>query len=77
VLLYGRLRLGAGRKTVTVQRQLPGGAFKTIGTLRIDGRSAFTRTIAHTPGSRYRLGYPAPTGKRKSSIAIKPVAAAR
>ena len=77
VLLYGRLRLGAGRKTVTVQRQLPGGAFKTIGTLRIDGRSAFTRTIAHTPGSAYRLGYPAPTGKRRSSIAIKPVAAAR
>jgi hypothetical protein len=77
VLIFGRLRLGAGIKTVTLQRQLPRGAWKTIDTLRIDGRSAFTRTIAHTPGSAYRLGYPAHDGRRRSSIAIKPVPAAR
>jgi hypothetical protein len=45
--------------------------------LKVDGRSAFTRTISHTPGSLYRLGYPRADGRRKSSIAIKPVAAAR
>jgi hypothetical protein len=77
VLIYGRLRLGAGRKTVTLQRQRPGGSWQKIDTLRIDGRSAFTRTIAHAAGTVYRLGYPAVGGKRKSSISIKPVAAAR
>ena len=77
VLIYGRLRLGAGRRTVTLQRQRPRGAWQKIGTLRIDGRSAFTRTIAHTPGTAYRLGYPRADGRRKSSIAIKPVAPPR
>ena len=76
VLIFGRLRLGAGTRTVTVQRQLPRGTWKTIDTLKIDGRSAFTRTISHTPGSLYRLGYPRADGRRTSSIAIKPVAAA-
>ncbi|MDX6677820.1 MAG: hypothetical protein QOE31_1872 [Solirubrobacteraceae bacterium] len=62
VLIYGRLRLGAGRRTVTLQRQRPGGAWKTI---------------AHVPGSQYRLGFPASRGPRKTSIAIKPVPADR
>jgi hypothetical protein len=77
VLLFGRLRLGAGKKTVTIQRLVPDGAWERIDTLRIDGRSSFTRTIAHVAGSRYRLGYPAPKGPRKNSIAIKPVPAVR
>jgi hypothetical protein len=77
VLLYGRLRLGAGTKTITLQRQRPRRGWERIGTLKIDGRSAFQRTIAHTPGSRYRLGYPTPGGRRTSSVAIKPVAASR
>ncbi len=75
VLLFGRLRLGAGKQTVTVQRLVPRGAWKRIDTLKIDGRSSFTRTIAHVPGSQYRLGYPGPRGPRKNSIAVKPVAA--
>jgi hypothetical protein len=75
VLLFGRLRLGAGKRTVSVQRKLPGGGWEKIDTLKIDGRSSFTRTIAHVPGAQYRLGYPSRTGKRLSSIAIKPVAA--
>ena len=77
VLLFGRLRLGAGRKTITVQRLVPGGSWKKIDTLKIDGRSSFTRTIAHVPGAQYRLGYPGPHGPRKNSIAIKPVPAAK
>jgi hypothetical protein len=75
VLIYGRLRLGAGRRTVTLQRRRRAGPWKKIGTLKLDGRSAFTRTIAHVAGASYRLGYPAPGGRRKSSIAIKPVPA--
>jgi hypothetical protein len=77
VLIFGRLRLGPGIKTVTLQRQAPHGAWEKIDTLRLDGRSAFTRTIAHTPGSAYRLGYPALGGRRRSSIAITPAPAAR
>jgi hypothetical protein len=76
VLLYGRLRLGAGVRTVTVQRQVPRGAWATIDRLKIDGRSAFTRTIPHIRGAQYRLGYPAPNGKRRSGIAIRPRPAA-
>ncbi len=75
-LLFGRLRLGAGKKTITVQRLIPRGTWKTIDTLKVDGRSSFTRTIAHVPGSQYRLGYPGPKGPRRTSIAIKPVPAA-
>jgi hypothetical protein len=75
VLLYGRLRLGAGLKSITLQRQRPHHGWERIATLRVDGRSAFQRTIAHVPGALYRLGYPARGGRRASSIAIKPVAA--
>jgi hypothetical protein len=77
VLLYGRLRLGAGIKSITLQRQRPRHGWEKIATLRIDGRSAFQRTIAHAPGTLYRLGYPSRDGRRKSSIAITPVAASR
>ena len=77
VLLYGRLRLGAGVRTVTVQRLVPRGTWRRIDTLKVDGRSAFTRTIPHVAGAQYRLGYPAPGAKRRSSIAIRPRPAAR
>jgi hypothetical protein len=77
VVIFGRLRLGAGIRTVTLQAQRRGGAWKKIDTLRIDGRSAFTRTIAHVPGTQYRLGYPAAGGRRTSSIAIKPATIGR
>jgi len=77
VLLYGRLRLGAAKRTVTVQRRRPQQGWERIDSLKLDGRSSFTRTIAHVPGSLYRLGYPRADGKRKSSLAIRPVPAAR
>jgi len=77
VLLYGRLRLGAGPKVLVLQRQVAGGAWQRLGRLTIDGRNAFRRTIAHRPGASYRLTYPAPDGKRRNGLAIKPVPAAR
>ena len=77
VLLYGRLRLGPGPKVLVLQRQLPGGSWKRLGRLKIDGRHSFERTIAHRGGASYRMTYPAADGKRRTGLAIKPVPAAR
>ena len=73
VLLYGRLRLGAGRKAIVLQRQLPRGRWKLLGRLTVDGRASFQRTFRHVPGAQYRLSYPGPAGKRATSMGLKPV----
>ncbi|MGH2942983.1 MAG: hypothetical protein ACRDLN_09480, partial [Solirubrobacteraceae bacterium] len=73
VLLYGRLRLGAGRKVVVLQRRVKGGAWRQVERLRVDGRASFQRTIAHTPGSLYRIVYPGPKRARTAGLALKPV----
>ncbi|MEA2222790.1 MAG: hypothetical protein QOH83_1166 [Solirubrobacteraceae bacterium] len=75
VLLYGRLRLGAGPKVVVLQRQVKGEPWKRVERLVVDGRASFQRTIGHTPGAVYRLTYPGPKGPRKSSLPLKPVPA--
>ena len=77
VLVYGRLRLGAGPKVVVLQRQVGGGAWTRIERLAIDGRRAFERSIVHKPGASYRLTWPGADGKRARGLAIKPVPAAR
>ena len=77
VLLYGRLRLGAGVKTVLLQRQIRLGRWRTIARLAIDGRAAFQRTFAHEPGTLYRLTYPAADGTRQRGLPIKPVPVGR
>jgi hypothetical protein len=77
VLLYGRLRLGRGVRTVVLQRELPRDRWRALERLRIDGRSAFERTIAHRPGALYRLMYPDDKGHRQRGLPIKPVPAAR
>jgi hypothetical protein len=77
VLLYGRLRLGPGRKVVVLQRRVGGARWGTLGRLTIDGRASFQRTFRHARGAQYRLTYPAPAGKRTSSMALRPVPADR
>jgi hypothetical protein len=77
VLVYGRLRLGAGPKVVVLQRQVAGGPWTRVERLRIDGRRAFERSIVHRPGASYRLTYPGAGGKRARGLAIKPVPAPR
>lgn len=72
VLLYGRLRLGAGRKVVVLQRQVKRGPWKRIGRLAVDGRASFQRTFTHRPGARYRLTYPSPAGPRRAGLALRP-----
>ena len=75
VLLYGRLRLGAGRKAIVLQRRLGSGPWRRLDRLRIDGRASFQRTYAHRPGAEYRLTYPSPQGPRRAGLALKPVPA--
>jgi hypothetical protein len=77
VLLYGRLRLHPGPRTVLLERQLPRDRWRLVERLRIDGRAAFTRTIAQRPGAAYRLTYPDLEGRRQHGLAIKPVPAVR
>ena len=75
VMLYGRLRLGAGPKAIVLQRRLSGGRWKRLGRLTVDGRASFQRTFRHVPGAQYRLSYPGPVGRRATSMGLKPVRA--
>ena len=77
VLLYGRLRLGPGPKTILLQRQRPQRAWRTVQRLQIDGRSAFQRTLPHVAGTLYRMTYPGLDGIRQRGLPTKPVPAGR
>ncbi len=77
VLLYGRLRLGPGVKTILLQRQRRSGPWRTLLRLQIDGRSAFQKTIAHQAGSLYRITYPGLDGIRQRGLPTKPVPVGR
>ncbi len=73
VLLYGRLRLGAGPKVVVVQRRVRGGRWTRVARIRMDGTASFTRTIRHRGGALYRLTYPSPAGPRAAGPSVRPV----
>jgi hypothetical protein len=77
VLLYGRLRLGPGVKTILLQRQVRLGRWRTLQRMAIDGRAAFERTFAHEQGAVYRLTYPDAAGVRQRGLPIKPVPVGR
>lgn len=77
VMLYGRLRLGPGRKVIALQRRVKRGRWTELRRMRIDGRASFERTLRHVPGSEYRMTYTSPQGPRTSSMALKPVRAGR
>ena len=77
VLVYGRLRLGPGRRVVDLQRQAEGGSWTRIARLAVDGRASFQRTFGHKRGASYRIAYRGPDGKRRSGLAVKAVPAAR
>ena len=76
VMLYGRLRLGAGRKVIVLQRKVGDGRWTRLERLSLDGRASFQRTYRHRPGAEYRLTYPRPKGPRRAGLAIKPVRSA-
>ena len=77
VLLYGRLRLGPGRKVVVLQRRVRAGRWKQLRRVKVDGRASFQRTFSHRRGAQYRLTYPSPAGRRAAGLALKPVAIGR
>ena len=77
VLVYGRLRLGPGRRIVVLQRRVEGRRWTRIARLAVDGRSSFQRTFLHRRGAAYRITYAGPDGKRRSGLAVKAVPAAR
>lgn len=72
VLLYGRLRLGPGKKVVALQRRYKGGPWRRIERLDVDGRSAFRRTLRHRPGTTYRLTYPGAGKRRSRGLELRP-----
>ena len=82
VLLYGRLRLGAAKQALTLQRRVGKGKggledWRTIARFTIGGQAAFTRTVRHRRDAIYRLTYPESAGRRKNGLAIRPLPARR
>jgi len=73
VLLWGRLRLGAGAKTITIQRGRPGRTWRTLRTLTVDGQSAFSLRTSFVPGRHYRLRWTRADGTPAKGLAIKVV----
>lgn len=73
VLLYGRLRLGAGPKVIVIQRRVKRGRWTRVGRIRMDGEASFTRTMRHRRGAVYRITYPSPAGPRRAGRSIRPV----
>ena len=77
VLLYGRLRLGAAKAALTLQRRVGKGDYRTIARFTIGGQAAFTRTVGHRRDAIYRLTFPGSAGRRKNGLAIRPLPARR
>jgi hypothetical protein len=77
VMLYGRLRLGPGKKAITLQRRAGAGAWTTIDRFELDGQGAFQRTFANRGDAIYRLTFPGQAGVRKNGLAVRPVSRPR
>jgi hypothetical protein len=77
VLLYGRLRLGPGKKAITLERRVGKGKWTTIDRFQLDGQGAFQRTFSNRPDSIYRLTFPGQPGVRKRGLAVRPVSRSR
>jgi hypothetical protein len=75
VRLYGRLRLGPGRKAIVVQRRVGKGPWRTAARVTVDGRASFTRRQGFRRGARYRLRYPGPGGRAATGLAVPVVPA--
>lgn len=77
VLLWGRLRLGAGTKPITIQRRRREGAWRKLATLTVGGQSSFSLRARYVRGTRYRLRWPRADGTRGTGMSIEPVRGAR
>ena len=77
VLLWGRLRLGAGAKSITIHRRRDGGAWRRLRSLTVDGQDSFSLTTRYVRGARYRLRWPGADGRTVAGLTIEVVKAAR
>jgi hypothetical protein len=77
VLLWGRLRLGAGAKAITIQRRRDDGEWRKLASLKADGQDSFSLRTKYVRGARYRLRWPRADGTRATGLAIEAVRAAR
>jgi len=76
VVLYGRLRLGPGKKVITIERRVRT-RWRKIARLQIAGQGSFTRRFVHRSGAIYRLTYPDGLGHRRTGLPVRPVRARR
>ncbi len=73
VLLWGRLRLGAGKKSISIERKRGSGKWRVVKTLGVDGRQAFSFQVAYRPRSVYRLLWPRANGTTGTGLPVKPI----
>ena len=78
VLLWGRLRLGAGTKPITIQRRRgDDDPWRKLTSLRVGGQSSFSLETRYVRGARYRLRWPRADGTRATGLSIEVVKGAR
>ena len=77
VLLWGRLRLGAGARTIAIQRRRSDGAWRKLTALTVDGQDSFSLRTSYVRDARYRLIWSRADGSTASGLAIEVVRAAR
>jgi len=77
VLVWVRLRLGAGPKTITVERRLPGRKSRALSTRTVDGQSAFSLRTPYVRGALYRLRSPRRDGTAAFGLPVPVVRSRR
>lgn len=73
VLLWGRLRLGAGKKAITIERKRGNGPWRVISTLSVPGQQSFLLKVHYASRTLYRLRWPRADGTIGTGLSIKPI----
>jgi hypothetical protein len=71
VQLWGRLRLGAGAKAITIERRRRDDRWRRLTGLTVGGQSAFALQTTYVRGALYRLRWPRVDRPRAAGLAIK------
>jgi len=78
VLLWGRLRLGAGVKTIAIERRRRGSAgWQQITSVSAGGQDELRHRTKYVPGAHYRLRWPMADGTTAAGLATKVVESQR
>jgi hypothetical protein len=73
VLLWGRLRLGAGNKAISIERKRGSGAWRAIRHLTVPGQQSFSFKVKFASRAVYRLRWPRADGTTGTGLSIKPI----